>query len=80
MTDAPRTPYGRWSVDERFMTVYRAGEDAAVRRGPRPPAATSVARPADGSAGDPAPAGSAAKPLPGSPADRPRGPAGGRAV
>jgi len=65
MTDERRTPNGRWTVDGRFMTVYQAGEDAAVRRGPRQPAGTTVGRPAGRAAGDPAPgraAGPAGKP------------------
>jgi hypothetical protein len=52
MTDEHRIPGGRplpdarRTADGRTMTVYRAGEDAAVRRGPRQPAAAPAARPA----------------------------------
>jgi hypothetical protein len=55
MTDERQTPNGRWTVDGRFMTVYQVGEDAGVRRGPRQPAGTAVARPAGRPTGDPLP-------------------------
>jgi hypothetical protein len=55
MTDDPRSQDGRWTVDGRFRTVYRAGDDAAVQRGPRQPAGTTAARPAGRTTGEPAP-------------------------
>jgi hypothetical protein len=55
MTDERRIHEGRWTADGRFMTVYRAGEDATVRRAPRRPTGTSVARQAGQTAGDPVP-------------------------
>ena len=79
MTDEPRTPNGRWTADGRFMTVYRVGEDAALRSRTRRPAGTAVARPAGMSAGGPAP-GKAARPA-GKPAGRrTRGVTAGRVV
>jgi hypothetical protein len=54
MTDERRIPESSWTADGRSMTVYRAGEDDAVRRGPRQPISTAVARPAGKPAAEPA--------------------------